>query len=64
MFSEDAHHVHRYADHLRAGHDVIGVKVGDDDAAKQRAADALREAHVEFIHYYADNYVEDLDDKV
>jgi hypothetical protein len=35
--------------------------VGEDDAAKQRAAGALRGAHAQFINYYADNYVEDLD---
>ncbi len=60
VFSDDGDHVHRYADHLREGHFVIGVAVGDDDAAKQRAADALRASNAEFINYYADNYVEDL----
>ena len=60
MFSDDADHVRGYADHLRAGHYVVGIAVGDDEAAKQRAADALRAAHGEFLHYYADNYVEDL----
>ena len=64
VLSDDGEHVHRYADHLRDGHYVVGVKVGDDDAAKQQVADALRAAHAEFIHYYADNYVEDLDLKV
>ena len=59
--SDDADHVRRYAEHLRAGHYVVGVAVGDDEAAKQRAADALRAAHAEFLNYYADNYVEDLD---
>jgi hypothetical protein len=60
VFSDDADHVHRYAEHLRDGHYVVGVLVGDDEAAKQRAADALRAARGEFVHYYADNYVEDL----
>jgi hypothetical protein len=60
-FSDDADYVRRYAEHLRAGHYVVGVAVGDDQAAKQQAADALRAAHAEFINYYAANYVEDLD---
>jgi hypothetical protein len=60
VLSDDADHASRYAEHLRAGHYVVGVAVGDDEAAKQRAADAFRAAHGEFIHYYADNYVEDL----
>jgi hypothetical protein len=57
---DDADHARRYAEHLRAGHYVVSVKVGDDEAAKQRAADALRAAHAEFLNYYAENYVEDL----
>jgi hypothetical protein len=59
-FSDDADHVHRYAEHLREGHFILGVSVGGDEAAKQRAADALRRAHAQFINYYAQNYVEDL----
>ena len=39
---------------------VVGVAVRDDEAAKERAADALRAAHAESLHYYAKNYVEDL----
>ncbi len=58
--SDDADHVRRYAEHLRAGHYVVGVAVGDDEAAKQRAADALRAAHAESLNYYAKTYVEDL----
>jgi hypothetical protein len=57
---DNSDHVRLYAEHLRAGHYVIGVAVGDDEAAKQRAADALRSAHAEFLHYYAKYYVEDL----
>ena len=34
--------------------------MGEDDAVKQRAADALRGADAQFINYYAENYVEDL----
>lgn len=58
--SDDADHVRRYAEHLRAGHYVVGVAVGEDQAAKRRAADALRAAHAESVHYYAKSYVEDL----
>jgi hypothetical protein len=60
VLSDESDHVRRYAEHLRDGHYVVGVAVGDDEAAKQRAADALHAAHGEFVHYYADNYVEDL----
>jgi hypothetical protein len=59
-FSDDAEHARRYAEHLRAGHYLVGVSVGEDDAAKQRAADALRAADAQFLNYYAENYVEDL----
>jgi hypothetical protein len=34
--------------------------VGEDEAAKRSAADALRAAGAQFLNYYADNYVEDL----
>ena len=61
VLSDDTDHVHRYAEHLRAGRYVVGVAVGDDEAVKQRAADALRAAHAEFLNYYADTYVEVLD---
>jgi hypothetical protein len=60
VMSDDADHARRYADHLREGHFVLGVSVGEDEAAKQRAADALRAADAQFINYYAENYVEDL----
>jgi hypothetical protein len=60
VFSDDAEHARRYAEHLREGHFVLGVSVGEDEAAKQRAADALRGADAQFINYYAENYVEDL----
>ena len=60
MLSDDADHVQRYAESLRAGHYVVGVAVGEDDAAKRQAADALRAAHAEHLNYYAENYVEDL----
>ena len=60
VFSDDADHAERYAEHLRDGHFVLGVSVGEDEAAKQRAADALRGADAQFINYYAENYVEDL----
>jgi hypothetical protein len=60
VFSDDADQARRYADYLRAGHYVVGVKVGEDQDAKQRAADALRAAHAESLSYFAENYVEDL----
>ena len=60
VLSDDADHARRYAEHLREGHFVLGVSVGEDQAAKQRAADALRGADAQFINYYAENYVEDL----
>jgi hypothetical protein len=63
-FSDDAHDVGEYAEHLRAGHYVVGVAVGDDAAVVRRAADALQAAHAEYLKYYADNYVEDLDTNV
>jgi len=58
--SDDADHVREYAGHLEAGHYVVGVPVGEDEAAKTRAAEALRAAPAETLHYYAENYVEDL----
>jgi hypothetical protein len=58
--SDDADDVRRYAEHLEMGHYVIGVPVGEDEAAKHRAADALRDSPAEFLRYYAENYVEDL----
>jgi hypothetical protein len=52
--------VRQYAEHLQAGHYVVGVPVGEDAAAKARAADALRASRAETLHYYGENYVEDL----
>lgn len=60
VLSDDADHVRRYAEYLRAGHYLVGVSVGEDDAAKQRAADALRAGDAQTLNYYAENYVEDL----
>jgi len=58
--SDDGDHAKRYAEYLRDGDYVVGVAVGDDEAAKEQAADAFRAAQPEFLHYYGDNYVEDL----
>jgi len=58
--SDDADHVRRYVEYLRAGDYVVGVAVGDDEAAKQLAAGAFRASHAEFLNYYGENYVEDL----
>jgi len=63
MFSDDAAHARQYVEHLRAGHYVVGVSVGDDEAAKEHAASALRAADAQFLNYYAENYVEDLGGK-
>ncbi len=60
VLSDDADHAKRYAEHLRDGHYVVGVSVGEDEAAKERAADALRASDARFLNYYAENYVEDL----
>lgn len=58
---DEAGHARRYAEHLREGHYVLAVAVGEQEAVKQRAADALRASPAQFVHYYAENYVEDLD---
>jgi len=60
VFSDDADQARRYADDLRDGHYIVGVVVGEDEAAKRQAADALRGAHADSLAYYAKNYVEDL----
>jgi hypothetical protein len=60
VVSDEGEHARRYADWLREGHYIVGVAVGDDEAAKQRAAEALRGAHTEFLVYYAAHYIEDL----
>lgn len=60
VLSDDADHMREYAEHLGAGHYVVGVAVGEDEAAKWRAADVLRACAPETLHYYAENYVEDL----
>lgn len=60
VFSDDADHARRYAEHLRDGHYVVGVSVGEDEVARRSAADALRAADAQFLNYYAENYVEDL----
>jgi nucleotide-binding universal stress UspA family protein len=60
VLSDDADHARGYAEHLRAGHYLVGVSVGEDEQAKRRAADALRAADPESLDYYADTYVEDL----
>ena len=60
IFSDDAADARQYAEHLRAGHYVVGVSVGEDEAAKASAANALRAADAQSLKYYAENYVEDL----
>lgn len=58
--TDEGEHARRYAEHLREGGYVVGVAVGDDEAAKRRAAEALRGARAAFLVYYATNYIEDL----
>jgi hypothetical protein len=58
--TDEGDRVRRYAEYLRGGHYLIGVRVGDDEAAKQRAAAALHEADAQFLTYYAASYIEDL----
>lgn len=60
VLSDDAEHARQYVEELRAGRYLVGVAVGEDQAAKQQAADALRAARAESVSYYAENYVEDL----
>lgn len=54
IFSDDAAHVRRYAEQLRAGHYVLGVSVGEDEATKERAADAFCAAGAQSLNYYAE----------
>ena len=63
LSSPDHDHLRRHAEHLRAGGFVIGVDVGEDEDAKRRAADALRAGGGDFLNYYADLYIESLDDR-
>ena len=53
--SDDAAHVRDYAEHLRAGHYVVGVSVGEDEGAKPRAADAFRVADAQSLDYYVED---------
>jgi hypothetical protein len=56
--SFDLDHVRSHAAHLRSGDYVVGVAVGEDEDARQRAVDGLRAAGAEFINYYGDNYIQ------
>ena len=58
--TDEAEHARRYREYVRAGHYLVAVSVGDDEAAKYRAAAALRAADAEFLTYYAASYIEDL----
>ena len=60
VVTDEGEHARRYAEYLREGHYIVGVAVGSDHAAKQRAAQALRGSDAEFLVYYAANYIEDL----
>ena len=56
--SYDVDHLRFHSARLQAGDDVVGVAVGDDEDAKQRAVDALRAAGARFVNYYGDYYVQ------
>jgi hypothetical protein len=58
--SYDRDHTRRHVEHLQGDGQVLAVLVGEDEDAKRRAADAMREHGGEFINYYADTYVESL----
>jgi hypothetical protein len=58
--SYDRDHTRRHVEQLQGGGQVLAVLVGEDEDAKRRAADAMREHGGEFINYYADTYVESL----
>ena len=60
VFSDDADHAREYAQHLRDGHWLVGVTVGEDEQAKQQAAGDLHAAQAESVTFYAERYVEDL----
>jgi hypothetical protein len=58
--TDEGEHARRYAEYLREGQYIIGVAVGDDEPAKHRAAEALRNADAHFLVYYGTNYIEEL----
>jgi hypothetical protein len=58
--SYDRDQTRRHVEHLQGDGQVLAVLVGEDEDAKRRAADAMREHGGEFINYYADTYVESL----
>jgi hypothetical protein len=60
VVTDESEHARRYERWLREGRCIVGVVVGDDQAAKQHAAEALRGPEVEFLAYYAANHIEDL----
>lgn len=60
IVTDEGDHVRRYAEHLRQGHYVIGVDVGDDEAAKTRAASVLHASGAQFVNFYAADYFEAL----
>jgi len=58
--SYDRDHTRRHVEHLQGGGQVLAAFVGEDEDAKRRAADVMREHGGDFINHYADNYVEAL----
>ena len=59
-FSFEHEHAREHAERLRSGEYVLGVSVGRDQHAKQRAAQAMRVNGGDFINYYADTNIEAL----
>jgi hypothetical protein len=58
--TDEGEHARRYVEYLSEGHYIVGVAVGNDEAAKRHAAEAMRGADAEFLVYYATNYMENL----
>jgi hypothetical protein len=58
--TDEGEHTRRYVEYLTEGHYIVGVAVGNDEAAKQHAAKAMRGADAEFLVYYGTSYIEDL----
>ncbi len=60
VMSDEAELTRGYAEYVRDGHYLVAVSVGDDDGAKQRAAEAVRAADAQFLTYFAAHTIEDL----
>ncbi|HEX8911085.1 MAG TPA: hypothetical protein VF796_01915 [Humisphaera sp.] len=56
----DDKHTQRHEQELAAGHVLVEVYVGDDESARGRVRDTLRQAGGYFINFYGKWYVENL----